>query len=146
MSTVEISSEALALIINALRMAELHCSQLANTDEDAAILATHKGKRDEAESHSAMAELMRDTQRQYGDVRSALQAGGTVEVPPAEKGAQNGAQRALDATVERCRHGNPVDECGCGNDSRYCRHGAYVGHGYGPDYMCGRCEDGDLEL
>lgn len=24
----------------------------------------------------------------------------------------------------------------------YCKHGAYVGDPYGPDYMCGPCEDG----
>lgn len=30
----------------------------------------------------------------------------------------------------------------------YCKHGGYVGDPYGPDYMCGTCEDGisDLEL
>lgn len=24
-----------------------------------------------------------------------------------------------------------------------CKHGTYVGDSYGPDYMCGRCEDGE---
>jgi len=30
----------------------------------------------------------------------------------------------------------------------YCKHGGYVGDPYGPDYMCGTCENGisDLEL
>lgn len=26
--------------------------------------------------------------------------------------------------------------------SNYCRHGRFVGDPYGPDYMCGLCEDG----
>jgi hypothetical protein len=25
----------------------------------------------------------------------------------------------------------------------YCKHGVYIGDPYGPDYMCGRCEDGE---
>ena len=28
-------------------------------------------------------------------------------------------------------------------DDRYCKHGTYVGDPYGPDYMCGMCEDGE---
>lgn len=24
-----------------------------------------------------------------------------------------------------------------------CKHGNYVGNAYGPDYMCGRCENGE---
>ena len=28
-------------------------------------------------------------------------------------------------------------------DRRYCKHGTFVGDPYGPDYMCGACEDGE---
>lgn len=35
-----------------------------------------------------------------------------------------------------------------GDDPLYCKHGTYVGDPYGPDYMCGPCEDGvtDYEM
>jgi hypothetical protein len=29
------------------------------------------------------------------------------------------------------------------DDSQYCEHGTWIGSAGGPDYMCGRCEDGD---
>lgn len=36
----------------------------------------------------------------------------------------------------------------CHNESMnrdyYCKHGTYVGDPYGPDYMCGMCEDVDF--
>lgn len=25
---------------------------------------------------------------------------------------------------------------------QYCKHGTFIGDPYGPDYMCGKCEDG----
>ncbi len=27
--------------------------------------------------------------------------------------------------------------------SQYCKHGTFIGSAWGPDYMCGRCEDGE---
>lgn len=27
------------------------------------------------------------------------------------------------------------------SDDRWCRHGTYIGDPYGPDYLCGYCED-----
>lgn len=27
--------------------------------------------------------------------------------------------------------------------SQYCKHGTFIGSWWGPDLMCGKCEDGD---
>lgn len=36
-----------------------------------------------------------------------------------------------------------IDELG--EPSYYCKHGIYVGHPWGPDHLCGYCEDGFCE-
>ncbi len=43
--------------------------------------------------------------------------------------------------------GEWTDECPCADHGNrpvgYCKHGTYVGHPWGPDYLCGMCENGD---
>lgn len=41
--------------------------------------------------------------------------------------------------IKNCLKGYEGSE---GYDPHYCKHGNYVGTWWGPDYMCGPCEDG----
>lgn len=41
----------------------------------------------------------------------------------------------------RAEHVNCGRNCGLA-DWFYCQHGTFVGSAYGPDYLCGWCEDG----
>lgn len=70
----QLDAEELALVLNALQIAQRHCAQTARSMEDAAVLARYRGDSALGESQAEMMALMVQTADEYAAVRTSLSA------------------------------------------------------------------------